>query len=296
MRWLSALGSSMFATATAAPRAGRAPPRRSARTSPGRCGVSAVELGRLGDRVGQLGDLGDEVRRLLREARRSARAGRPGRGSAASRRGPSACARSSRRRRRCRGRRGPGCSSSGFFEATMTSMRSPASTSLTSWTERSWPIASGVSVSGSGTRLAQRQDRQRRRAAPRCAPTSTSRPVAAAGDLDHGCSSTSSPRATSIGTLRERASRSRRAAARCAGCRRCTWRAPGPGTTSAPSGITRRNGPKSISSCWYRRPSASSGRRWPAMTSSRPSISSVSSSGSMPASSACTTARGGSPW
>src|SRR3954468_7947688 len=59
--------------------------------------------------------------------------------------------------------------------------------------------------------------------------------------------------------------------------------------------MTRRNGPKSISSCWYRRPSASSGRRWPAMTSSRPSISSVSSSGSIPASSAWTTARGGSP-
>src|SRR5690242_20648665 len=30
-------------------------------------------------------------------------------------------------------------------------MRSPRSTSLTSWTERSWPTASGVSVSGSGT-------------------------------------------------------------------------------------------------------------------------------------------------
>ena len=46
---------------------------------------------------------------------------------------------------------GPGVSCSGSFEATMTSIRLPASTSLTSWTERSWPTASGVSVSGSGT-------------------------------------------------------------------------------------------------------------------------------------------------
>src|SRR3954466_10827781 len=59
--------------------------------------------------------------------------------------------------------------------------------------------------------------------------------------------------------------------------------------------MPRRKGPKSSSSCWYRRPSASSGRRWPAMTSSRPSISSVSSSGSMPASSARAAARGGAP-
>src|SRR4051812_42296386 len=33
----------------------------------------------------------------------------------------------------------------------MTSARSPASTSLMSCTERSWPTASGISVSGSGT-------------------------------------------------------------------------------------------------------------------------------------------------
>ena len=51
----------------------------------------------------------------------------------------------------CRGRRARAPRARGRFEATMTSMRSPASTSLTSWIERSWPIASGVSVSGSGT-------------------------------------------------------------------------------------------------------------------------------------------------
>ncbi len=33
----------------------------------------------------------------------------------------------------------------------MTSIRLPVSTSLTSRTERSWPIASGVSASGNGT-------------------------------------------------------------------------------------------------------------------------------------------------
>jgi hypothetical protein len=43
---------------------------------------------------------------------------------------------------------GPGVSSSGSRLATITSIRSPTSTSLTSWTERSWPMASGVSVSG----------------------------------------------------------------------------------------------------------------------------------------------------
>jgi len=42
----------------------------------------------------------------------------------------------------------PGVSISGFFEAAITSIRLPVSTSLTSSTERSWPTASGVSVSG----------------------------------------------------------------------------------------------------------------------------------------------------
>ena len=46
---------------------------------------------------------------------------------------------------------GPGTSRLGSVEAAMTSMRSPASTSLTSRIERSWPTASGVTVSGNGT-------------------------------------------------------------------------------------------------------------------------------------------------
>ena len=89
MRWLSALGSSMLATASC--------------SSSGRYGIALddrgerlldvahqrLELGRLGGHdVGQLGDLGHEVGRLAHPARRCARAGRPGRGSAASRRGP----------------------------------------------------------------------------------------------------------------------------------------------------------------------------------------------------------------
>ena len=43
----------------------------------------------------------------------------------------------------------------------MTSIRLAPSTSLTSLIERSWPTASGVSVSGEGDGLAQRQHRQR---------------------------------------------------------------------------------------------------------------------------------------
>src|ERR671926_167044 len=39
----------------------------------------------------------------------------------------------------------------GSFDATIASIRSPPSTSLTSFTERSCPIASGVSVSGKVT-------------------------------------------------------------------------------------------------------------------------------------------------
>ncbi len=53
--------------------------------------------------------------------------------------------------------------------------------------------------------LAQRQDRQHARHGALRADLDLAA-LAAAGDLDHGCSSTSSPRATSIGTLRERTS------------------------------------------------------------------------------------------
>ena len=46
---------------------------------------------------------------------------------------------------------GPGDSVSGSRLATITSIRSPPSTSLISRIDRSWPTASGVSVSGSVT-------------------------------------------------------------------------------------------------------------------------------------------------
>ncbi len=46
---------------------------------------------------------------------------------------------------------GPGRSSSGFLDATIASIRSPPSTSLMSFTERSWPMASGVSMFGKVT-------------------------------------------------------------------------------------------------------------------------------------------------
>ena len=98
-----------------------------------------------------------------RRSRRSAPARSPGRGSGSSRRAPSASARRPRRRRRRRASSGPGSSSSGSREATIASMRSPERTSLTSLIERSWPTASGVSVSGKVTMSLQRQHRERRR-------------------------------------------------------------------------------------------------------------------------------------
>ena len=63
-------------------------------------------------------------------------------------------------RARARRARGP-------CEATIASIRLPERTSLTSLIERSCPTASGVSVSGIGDRLPQRQDRAARRAAAR---------------------------------------------------------------------------------------------------------------------------------
>ena len=191
---------------------------------------------------------------------------------------------------------GPGCSFSGSREATMTSIRLPARASLTSWMLRSWPMASGVSVSGSGT--VSRSGRTGSAEGRRRALRSTSRawpPPSLSTSIIGRPRARRAARATSIGTDSARAARAAAAAARCAGCRPGRSRARGSPTTSAPSAMTRRNGPKPISSCWYMRPSASTGRRWPAITSSRPSISRLSSSGSIPASSACTTARGGSP-
>ena len=123
----------------------------------------------------------------------------------------------------------------------MTSMRLPASTSLTSWTERSWPTASGVSVSGSGTVSRSGRTGQRRRAAsPLRADLDGLRGVVG-GDLDHAASSCAGPR--SARCAHARLGRPR-AAARRAGSRRGRSRAPRRRTTSAPSGITRRNGPK----------------------------------------------------
>ena len=46
---------------------------------------------------------------------------------------------------------GPGFSISPSRDATIASIRLPLSTSFTSLIERSWPTASGVSVSGNGT-------------------------------------------------------------------------------------------------------------------------------------------------
>ena len=89
----------------------------------------------------------------------------------------------------------------------MTSMRLPASTSLTSWIERSWPIASGVSVSGRGT--VSRSGRTGSVAgSSRWPPTCDVAPVVAGVDVDHEAPSSSraispsaSSRATSIGTV-----------------------------------------------------------------------------------------------
>ena len=110
-----------------------------------------LELGRWLDHVGQLARSARPGRAPRRRSRRAAPAASPGRGCGSSRPGPSASGRRRRRRRRRRARRAPGSSSSGSREATMTSIRSPESTSLTSLIERSWPTASGVSVSGKVT-------------------------------------------------------------------------------------------------------------------------------------------------
>ena len=79
---------------------------------------------------------------------------------------------------------GPGTSLSGWREATITSMRLPRSTSSTSATERSWPTASGISVSGQRDRLAQRQDGQRARHGARRADLDVVLLARGVGDLD----------------------------------------------------------------------------------------------------------------
>ena len=88
---------------------------------------------------------------------------------------------------------GPGFSISPSRDATITSIRLPPSTSLTSLIERSWPTASGVSVSGNGHAVLERQHRQRLGQA--AATASSLRPALGRRDLDH------SP-ASSIGTRR----------------------------------------------------------------------------------------------
>src|SRR3954447_10146241 len=80
---------------------------------------------------------------------------------------------------------GLGTSLSGLREATMTSMRLPRRTSSTSATERSWPTASGISVSGSG--IVSRSGRTGGvRGRVRGAPTSTSCSSPAASAISMG--------------------------------------------------------------------------------------------------------------
>ena len=92
--------------------------------------------------------------------------------------------------------------------ATITSIRLPASTSLTSWIERSWPIASGVSVSGNGT-VSRRGSTGSVPGIVRDCPMSTVSPSPGdGGDLDHvlSTSMSDSDSGTSMGTRRERGS------------------------------------------------------------------------------------------
>src|SRR5207302_7432298 len=100
---------------------------------------------------------------------------------------------------------------------------------------------------GEGDRLSQRQDGQRvgqRTGAQIDGPFDPGEVLDV--ELDH---ESSGALGTSIGTLRERSSGGTSGSS--------TWRKPSSYTafaasprTSAPSGITRRNGPCSISSCW----------------------------------------------
>ncbi len=84
----------------------------------------------------------------------------------------------------------------------MTSIRLPASTSLTSWTERSWPIASGVSVSGNGTVSRSGSTGSVSGSGWPDADLDLARGVAVADDVDHGSSMMSWEPPRSIGTLR----------------------------------------------------------------------------------------------
>ena len=86
----------------------------------------------------------------------------------------------------------------------MTSIRSPASTSLTSWMLRSWPTASGVSVSGSGTVSRSGRTGSVGGQRPLGADVDDVLGVGLVGDLDHRSSAPSSRASpgTSIGTLR----------------------------------------------------------------------------------------------
>ena len=121
------------------------------------------QLGPFRDDVGQLGDGARRDTAAPPPSARAARAGPTGRGSAACRRAPSACARPCRSRPRRRAGPGAGDSCSGSRLATMASIRSPPSTSLTSRIERSWPTASGVSVPGKATESRSGSTRQPRR-------------------------------------------------------------------------------------------------------------------------------------
>ena len=139
-----------------------------------------------------------------------------------------------------------------------------------------------------GDGVAQRQDRQRGGSSA-AADRDLLAAGARGGDLDHA----SRPRGW-IGTVRGRR-RARRAAARRSGCR--PRRSPSRRRRrrrrrARRRGGTARAGPRSAGrGAPRRRPR---GRRWPARISSRPRISSSISEARTPASSARTTARGGS--
>ena len=101
---------------------------------------------------------------------------------------------------------------------------------------------------GQRDRLAQREDRQAPGQSARDAYVDDAVAVLLTGDLDHEPSP--SPRAgTSIGTLRRRSSAWTSGSSTRRMPSRYVARAAS-GATSAPSGMLRRNGPKSISSCW----------------------------------------------
>jgi hypothetical protein len=168
--------------------------------------------------------------------------------------------------------------------ATITIIRSPPSASLTSSIERGWPIASGSTVSGS---------RPSRAAAGRAPATGSGGP---------GRSADRRPRSRSRAAVLRRGDRDAAllralAAQRQRDLEDAVLVARGRGV-GVDVGAERDDAPERAVldlDLLVEPPSACGGRRRPASRSSRPWISRRTSDGSTPGSSACTTARGGSP-